>query len=244
MDAPHAGRQWNPAQIETRILTEMLPESVASAEVFGDLDGVTLFAQEQTLVERAVDKRRRTFATGRGCARHALGALGFAPEPILRDEHGVPLWPEGVVGSITHCDGYCAAAVAWLRNLRSIGIDAEPNLEIPSGVLARIALPAEQAWLRDYTATDPAVSWGRLLFSIKEAVYKARYQLVRGRLDFAGPLIAVDPLQGTFTAQVQDGEPAQKQISELAGRWCVQDDLLVTTATVPLADSAGAWGTR
>lgn len=223
----------SPAQIETRILAEMLPASVASAEVCGHLDGVVLFAQEQRLVEGAVGARRRAFATGRGCARHALGTLGVAPEPILRDEHGAPLWPEGVVGSITHCDGYCAAAVAWMRDARSIGVDAEPNLEMPKGVLERIALPAERAWLGDYAAAHPTISWDRLLFSIKEAVYKARYPLVQGGLDFVGPLVMVDPLQGTFTAQAQDGEPAQRQPSTLSGRWRAQDGLLVSATFVP-----------
>lgn len=222
----------SPARIETRILAEMLPASVASAEVFGRLDGVTLLAQERRIVERAIGARRRTFATGRGCARHALDSLGLAPEPILPDEHGAPLWPAGVVGSITHCDGYCAAAVARERDVSSIGIDAEPNIEMPKGALERIALPAELDWIRDHALTQPTISWGRLLFSIKEAVYKARYQLVGDGVDFARPLVAVDPLAGTFTAQVQDGKPAQEQVDELVGRWRVQDGLLVSATAV------------
>ena len=54
-----------------------------------------------------------------------------------------PLWPAGVVGSITHCDGYRAAAVARATDLATVGIDAEPHEPLPDGVLAAIALPAE-----------------------------------------------------------------------------------------------------
>ena len=79
----------------------------------------------------------------RTCARIALGRLGLPPAPLLSGPKREPLWPDGVVGSITHCDGYRAVAVARADQLASIGIDAEPHAELPAGILARIALPAD-----------------------------------------------------------------------------------------------------
>jgi 4'-phosphopantetheinyl transferase EntD len=221
-------------EIEARILAKMLPASVASAEVLGCLEGVTLFPQEEALVARAVDRRRNEFATGRECARDALRRLGFTPMPIGRDEHGAPSWPEGVVGSITHCDGYCASAVAWAREIQSIGIDAEPNQAIPAGVLKRIALSQEKALLDRCAAAHPAVSWDRLLFSAKESVYKAYYQLTRRRLDFGDMRILVEASSATFNVQLQVSEPTslQEQFTELTGRWRVQDGLVVTAVAL------------
>src|ERR1700761_3617241 len=97
---------------EPTMIEEILPSFLASADLFGDAPDVTLFPDEEALLGRAVEKRRREFAAGRGCARRALAALGLPPAPLLPGEGGAPRWPDGVVGSITHCAGYAAAAVA------------------------------------------------------------------------------------------------------------------------------------
>ena len=94
------------------MISEILPAGVECAEAFGDPPEAALFPAEEALLARAVQKRRREFATGRHCARSALGALGVGPAPILPGQAGAPQWPSGIVGSITHCAGYRAAAVA------------------------------------------------------------------------------------------------------------------------------------
>src|SRR5581483_11983056 len=111
--------------------------------------GVTLFPAEEAVLARAVDKRRREFTTARGCARAALARLGLPPAPIPRGPKGEPQWPDGVMGTITHCDGYRAAAVARARDVVTLGIDAEPAGPLPDGVLGLVAAEDEQAWLRD-----------------------------------------------------------------------------------------------
>src|SRR5206468_2745795 len=108
-----------------------------------------LFPEEEALIAAAVDKRRREFATARGCARSALAALGIEPAPILAGERGAPRWPPGIVGSITHCAGYRAAAVSSARDMITIGLDAEPDQVLPDGVLNAISLPGERSRLRD-----------------------------------------------------------------------------------------------
>lgn len=85
-------------------------------------------------------RRQREFATARSCARTALARLGVPPVPVLASPRGAPRWPAGVVGSITHCDGYRAAAVAYTRDVVSLGIDAEPDEPLPNdGTLGPIA---------------------------------------------------------------------------------------------------------
>src|SRR5438132_715206 len=84
-----------------------------------------LLPEEARLVATAVGRRRREFAAGRACARLALGRLGFPEAPLLSGPDRAPVWPEAAVGSITHCPGYCAAAVARRGAVRSLGIDAE-----------------------------------------------------------------------------------------------------------------------
>src|SRR5258708_36276243 len=125
------------------MINTILPATARSAEAFPDRADETPFPEEMAMVANAVDKRRREFATGRACAREALRELGIAPGPILAGERGMPRWPPGVVGSITHCAGYRAAAVAGSGDLMAIGIDAEPDAPLPDGVLDVVALPAE-----------------------------------------------------------------------------------------------------
>src|SRR5215207_4316780 len=125
------------------MIEAILPGTVASVEAFQDPPDGRLFPQEEAIIARAVERRRREFTTARMCAHAALTKLGLTPVPILRGERNAPVWPAGVVGSITHCAGYRAAVVAHSSDLTAIGIDAEPNAPLPAGVLDAIALPRE-----------------------------------------------------------------------------------------------------
>ena len=90
------------------VLGTILPTGVAAEELFEDPPGLEPHPREAHLIEKAVDKRKREFTSARHCARLALGRLGLDPAPILRGDMGSPVWPNGVVGSLTHCDGYRA----------------------------------------------------------------------------------------------------------------------------------------
>jgi 4'-phosphopantetheinyl transferase EntD len=207
----------------------------------GDPPGATLLPGEGELVARAVDKRRRDFTTGRHCARRALARLGIAPAPLLAGPAGEPLWPAGVVGSITHCAGYRAAAVAWSSDVPTIGIDAEPHEPLPEGVLDLVALPDERTQLRELsTAVDATTRWDRLLFSAKEAVYKAWYPHGREMLDFADARVRLDPT-GTFRADLLIGAdrcppiaPTGRRLRGFTGRWATGDGLVVAAISTPL----------
>lgn len=189
-----------------------------------------LLPAEEALVRGAVDRRRREFAAVRRCARGALAALGFPPEPILAGERGDPIWPAGVVGSMTHCHGYAAAALGPSTSVLGIGVDAEPEGPLPEGVEELICLPQERVRLADLAREDPRLHWDRLLFSAKESVYKTWYPLMRTWLDFDQVQIDVDPHHGTFLARLLVPGPvvAGRQYDEFAGRWTAAGGLIVT----------------
>jgi 4'-phosphopantetheinyl transferase EntD len=106
------------------VLERILPATVRSVHTRTD-PPVELFPSEAALLVTAVEKRRQEFATVRHCARLALAELGVAPAPILPGIRGAPIWPDGIVGSMTHCTGYRAAAVGRTTQVGGIGIDAE-----------------------------------------------------------------------------------------------------------------------
>jgi 4'-phosphopantetheinyl transferase EntD len=217
------------------VIAEILPSNVASAFAYGDPDDAVLFPGEELMIARAVDARRRAFTTGRACARQALSGLGVGPREILADQRGAPLWPADIVGSITHCEGYRAGAVAWREEVACIGIDAEPaGKELRDGVLRRIASNWERASLDRLGAIRPEIAWGRLMFSAKEAVYKAWYPLTGRWLGFLQALVTLH-LDGSFDARLLVPGPlvAGRRRASFCGRWLVRDDLIVTAIAVP-----------
>jgi 4'-phosphopantetheinyl transferase EntD len=218
------------------VIDEIMPATAASAESFDRSPGTGLFPEEEALVARATEKRRQEFATGRECAREALAALGVGKVPILRGYRGAPQWPDGITGSITHCAGYCAAAVARTRDLAAIGLDAEPNDALPGGVLELISQPAERARLRDLAATSREISWDRLLFCAKEAVYKAWFPLTGRWLGFADADITINAADATFTARLLVSAPAGVALGDgFTGRWLARDGFILTAVAVPAA---------
>ena len=203
------------------MLDLILPAGVESQECFGEPPGGVLFPEEQQIIAHAVPPRRREYAAVRSCARACLARLGYPQVPILTGVGGAPSWPAGVQGSMTHCAGYTAAAVAPLTRILAIGIDAEPDAPLPDGVLDLIATPAEQDRLAATQPEPDSPNWDRLLFSAKEAVYKAWFPLVGEWLDHQQAEIHIHPHHGTFTALLsRDGLIVDgRHIRRLHGRW-------------------------
>ncbi|MBV9139979.1 MAG: 4'-phosphopantetheinyl transferase superfamily protein [Pseudonocardiales bacterium] len=218
------------------MIEKVLPEAVASAEAFDDPPEAVLYPGEAEVISRAVDKRRREFRTVRHCARQALRQLGLPPAPVLPGERGAPQWPPGVVGSMTHCGGYRAAAVAHNRDLRTLGIDAEPHEPLPAGVLDVISGEQEQDNLSELAAADGTTCWDRLLFCAKEAVYKAWFPLTHRWLGFTDAAVTlhpgtITPAEGTFSARLLVTAPTitGEPLTRLEGRWVRGDGLVITT---------------
>lgn len=203
------------------MIADLLPAGVASAELFADPPGLKPHPGELSFVARAVPKRQAEFAGARHCARLAMQQLGVEPVAIGRGERGAPVWPRGIVGSLTHCDGYRAAVLGHSMQVRTIGIDAEPNGPLPEGVLGSVSLAAEQDWLR---TVGGDWNFDRLLFCAKEATYKAWFPLTNRWLGFEDAHITFSedgPGIGTFHSRILiPGQAlAGPPITEFRGRW-------------------------
>lgn len=151
----------------------LLPSCIAVFETTSFTHSPFLHPQEALAVQNAVPKRREEFAAGRACARHALAALGCVAAPLPRGADRRPVWPEGITGSITHTQGYCAAAVAKRRDIMSIGIDAEMIGSVDDDVLHLICTPAERTRLAAMDRAQRAEA-ATIVFSAKEAFFKCQ----------------------------------------------------------------------
>jgi 4'-phosphopantetheinyl transferase EntD len=198
------------------MLAEVLPAGLAVVEVRGDVPDAILFPEEKEVIGRAV-------------ARAALAELGVEAQAIPSGPRGAPQWPAGIVGSITHCDGYRACALAHRADLVAIGIDAELDTALPEGLIGDIALPEERRALDLLTAEEPGTSWDRLLFSAKEAVYKAWFPLTERWLGFEDARVEIDRERGSFSARLLVPGPRveDRELRGFSGRWLARDGLLL-----------------
>ena len=220
--------------ISATLLAGVLPgfiDALAAAEMYSDPKELAPLPEEESLIARSVAKRRSEFITVRYCARQALVDLGMEPVPILKGEKGEPRWPDGIVGSLTHCEGFRGAAVGRSEEVRSLGIDAEPHGVLPDGVLDAISLPAER---HEMQALPAGVHWDRVLFCAKEATYKAWFPLTRRWLGFEDAHIAFEVdgsgQSGTFTSAIFIDPAALSgpPLTALSGRWSVSNGIALT----------------
>ncbi|MFG2286496.1 4'-phosphopantetheinyl transferase [Streptomyces sp. NPDC048595] len=217
------------------MIEAVLPRTALGEDAFGDPDrpptghppSPALFPSEERAIAHAGAKRRREFTTTRHCAHRALARLGLPPTPLPPAPTGAPAWPPGITGSLTHCAGYRAAAVARTSDIPHLGIDAEPHAPLTPAVRNGITTPTERRHLRQLDATHPHIPWDRLLFSAKESLYKACSPLIPRTLHFDDAELTFTPDTHTFTARLPLPLP------RLTGHWHAGHGILITAVAFP-----------
>jgi enterobactin synthetase component D len=180
----------------------------------------------------AVPKRQMQFRAGRFCAQQALAALGCALDCAVlpRTASGMPRWPAGVTGSITHTDEFASAAVACTRDARSLGIDSERVMASAraDNVRSHIAQRSELAHAADAGFDD--LESLTLVFSAKEALFKRLFPLVGMRFGFHDArLIGIDPRRQSYLVELVRELSAQFPAGTiLDGRFEVGESMIHT----------------
>lgn len=172
-----------------------------------------LFPSEAAYAESVVHARALEFATGRKVARAALGRIGVADCEIPRRGR-VPVWPPSAVGSIAHTQTLAAAIVGAATVHDGLGIDMEARNAVSPRVAERVLTAAERDWL-------PAAEWRTMLFSAKEALYKAINPLTGEFLGFGDVELDVDPEVGEFRARCRRNLRSAVPVAAGHGYWAV-----------------------
>lgn len=159
-----------------------------------------LLPEETVYVRGAVPHRIAEFSAGRACARNCMAELGYPAAAIPVRSDRLPLWPDGLVGSITHMKDHCAVAMGRRSDgILSIGIDLEPADNLPADILDIVCFQEERSWLKNQPPSDRGVL-AHAIFSAKECAYKVQYPLSGQILEFEDFQITFDLDKGLFRA--------------------------------------------
>jgi 4'-phosphopantetheinyl transferase EntD len=215
------------ADIESLFLVPVAVEIATNSDYL-----MPLAQEEAPFAERMIERRRQEFAAGRASAHRALRRLGAADAPIRVAERREPVWPQGVVGSITHCEGFCAAVVGHATIIAGLGIDAEPARALDLETRDLVLTAAEQEGLSQLPL--PPGVWATVGFVAKEALFKAIYPRWGREIAFEDVL-----LDGTAWPRLKASAPQLPDLDEMLQRLelraAVVNSLALVGATLRLA---------
>ncbi len=196
-------------------------------------EGHAFWPGEAPAMARATPARQAEFAARRAAARRALRAIGLVPFAIPMGADRAPVWPSGVIGSITHHDGRCLAVAARRRAMAGLGIDVEPMEPLSRDLWPEILTPGERAWLaRQDDDLQPVLA--RMVFAAKEATYKAIYPRTRQVVGFDAMEILPDPARGRYVATLIRAYGPLSAGTRLEGQLAFRDGLICTLMGVPV----------
>ena len=218
----------------------IVPPEVACVEKPAGLPGAVeaLHPLEVPIIQNFASRRAAEFAEGRACVREALRLFSqctvtpqgraLSEAPILRAENRAPVWPEGIVGSITHCEGIRAAAIADATRLEGLGIDAEPVQELSRAVASEVLLSEELAEARSEEFL-PRVEAETTMFSAKESLFKVWSPATGRWLGFEEARVRIEP-DGRLDITVLADHP--DKFSRIQGRWLTDGNLTRTAVWI------------
>jgi 4'-phosphopantetheinyl transferase EntD len=217
-------------------LRSLFPPGTLAAELRGPGDPAALFPEEAQCLHGAVAKRAQEFAAGRLCARRLLREFGIEDFPIKAAKDRQPLWPDSLVGSITHTAGFCAAVAARKNQTSALGIDSELAGSVKEELWRGICTPHETSWLRTLPQAEQSRA-ATLIFSAKEAFYKCQFPLVQERLRFHDATVVVrswGAARGTF--EIRANRPialARHATLPLEGQYLFHEEWITAGVALP-----------
>ena len=204
------------------VLTQLFPPAAGTALTrVGDEQPDCPYPSERAVTAGASGRRRCEFLAGRACAHAALRAIGGDGLPIGRGAMREPLWPSGVVGSISHAGGLAGAVVAPAGAAWGVGLDIEVVGPPLDAAVERLVLsPAELSGTDGARRPDPERA--KIAFAAKECVYKCLFPRTRWPLELHDAAIEVDTDRCRYRAVVDerfrhDGVP----LPPLQGRFAI-----------------------
>ncbi|AJQ95628.1 4'-phosphopantetheinyl transferase family protein [Gynuella sunshinyii] len=181
-------------------------------------------------IQKAVTKRKSEFVAGRFCALKSLQKWGIGDAFIPVGEKRSPVWPSGIIGSISHCQSYAMAVTTQSRYSKAVGIDVEDMVEpeMADKLQDTIINPDE---LVLQAGIEPPNVVFTLIFSMKESFFKAVYPHVGYYFDFSAiSLQTIDWHMGRAEFKInQNLSDTFKTGDRLSGQFKMLEDKKIVT---------------
>lgn len=202
--------------------------AIVTAQVGAHME--RLFPAERLVIASAAPARRAEFASGRHCARSALAQLGIPPTAIPSGPSREPLWPEDTVGSISHSGSTCLAVAALRsRGYAGIGVDIEQAGELDETLLDIICTPDEMRAM-GAMSRQQARAHAKILFSIKESVFKCQFPMTGVWLEFTNVEVDIGPDARSYEAALKRQAGPLRQGYRIGGKVRATADFVVSSA--------------
>jgi 4'-phosphopantetheinyl transferase EntD len=211
-------------QLTAATLLSLFPAGIAAHYSTALPPHTELLPAEAAGTQDMIEKRRLEFTHGRHCAHQAMRKLGLPIEAILKGADRAPIWPTSVCGSISHSGTTAAAVIAHRRQLAGIGLDIETAGPLAPEIAEMICRPDE---LKMHDGEH-----AKLLFSIKEAVYKCIYPNINCYVDFQEMEIFLQENDGSFSAQSHSPNFDASLVDGLQGRYCSNAEFVISSAWI------------
>lgn len=215
----------------TALASSVLPAGVAVAARDPRRMPAAADPHEALSLHNAVPRRLAEFHAGRAAARGAMAELGHPSRPVLVGADRAPVWPDGLTGSISHTAHACVAAVGLRRDWAGIGVDLEDATPLDPLLVAEVCTRAERIWLGAQPSAERGLM-AKLIFSAKEAAYKAQYPLSGQLFGFDVLELSIDREACRFNASFLSAQGTFAKGAVLAGSYVHAAGLLVTGVTV------------
>ena len=207
----------------------------------GGIDGdpQSLWPVERTAIAKAIPRRQREFAAGREAARDAMAQIGWCPEAIPSAPDRSPVWPDGLIGSISHTGRACVAITGRREQVHAMGIDIEEDVALDSTLWETICTPGELAAMASLHRSERG-RWATRLFCIKEAFYKWQYPQTQRMLDFGDVQVTLNPNQLGFWVQPTGSETSSLPSCSREGRLLTSNGFVLAWLIGPPASPLGS----
>lgn len=183
------------------------------------------------ILANAATGRKNEFIAGRYCAIKAAENLKHKVVTLPMGPHREPIWPDALVGSISHTKQTAVAVVAEKKRVKGVGIDLE-NIVVEKKVETiqkMVATDSDLKLIEALPAEAKKLAY-TILFSAKESLYKCLYPICQCYIEFKeATLVSLDFVNYTFELELIAKSSSLQNLQGIyPGKFLVEDNVVLT----------------
>ncbi len=178
-------------------INRLFPKEVVCVEGYIQFVSEDIYQEEKYYIENAIEKRQSEFKAGRVFVKKALNKFGIYDYPVLMGDNRAPIWPNRIVGSISHTREYCGVAVGFKSQFQTIGLDIEIIQNVEKKLWKYFCTKQELSWLENIHFSEQQ-KMAAIVFSAKECLYKFQNPINNEWFGFKDVLILINKRIGKF----------------------------------------------